>query len=198
MCGKINASSSKKKSIDVKRIIALFLLTLVLLTLCANKDASNTSTTTQVNSNQTVDTIIEVSTTVYTSSGGYYGKLIGPFRINLTLTGEPRLGNIVDLKTVMWSPAKMDFPNASVNVTLSEGFELVSGNLSWNGLLEAEKVVELNSKIKAIRIGNEGVGAIAWHSWRGSGDFNINGLNILVGVDNATVVTWPVPDYTMC
>lgn len=96
-----------------------------------------------------------------------------PISVNLSISSftEPsRLGSEAELKTSIISI--WDAPNTTINVVLPDGIALVNGDLTWNANLKANVLINLNATIRAIKIGNWTVLAIAkWYftydSWYG-------------------------------
>jgi hypothetical protein len=70
----------------------------------------------------------------------------------LSLSGTPSLNQVVEV-TFTATPLA-DAPNTTVEIVLPEGFELVSGDISWKGDLEEGETVKLSAMVKAVEIGD--------------------------------------------
>ena len=77
-------------------------------------------------------------------------------RLNLSISNAPALGETAEITATVKSVGEIiENISAVANITLPEGFELVSGNSIWQGeYKELESGVEFNIVIKAIKIGN--------------------------------------------
>lgn len=76
-------------------------------------------------------------------------------------------------------------PTASAKITLPEGFELVSGDLNWNGELVENQPLQLKATVKAVKTGNWAI----FGGGAGQGDY----LYITVNQDSASVSEKPFP-----
>lgn len=56
---------------------------------------------------------------------------------DVSITPDPLVGQVVTLRVEVVS--EIDAPDASINVVLSDGVNLVSGNLTWHGSLIADQ-----------------------------------------------------------
>ena len=74
-----------------------------------------------------------------------------PVHIELTLISAPALGQSAELLANISSVR--DYSNTIVNINLPEGFELISGDLSWEGNLTKDQVLQLKVIIKAVKNG---------------------------------------------
>ncbi len=84
--------------------------------------------------------------------------------VDLSLSGTPSLNQPVELTcTVIATPFMGS--NSSIKILLPDGFELVSGNLSWKGYIEKNNTVQVKAIIKAVETGNWMIGAWAGPSW---------------------------------
>jgi len=70
--------------------------------------------------------------------------------------------------------------NLTLKINLSNGFELVSGDLAWSGNLSRQSIRELKANIRAIKVGNWTIQAVinvgpqnTWFIAEGGGIFNI-------------------------
>ncbi len=75
-------------------------------------------------------------------------------------------------------------PTASAKITLPEGFELVSGDLSWKGELVENQPLQLKATVKAVKTGN-------WTIFGGAGYGDY--LYITVNEDSASISDKPFP-----
>ncbi|MBI2578075.1 MAG: hypothetical protein HYW26_00010 [Candidatus Aenigmarchaeota archaeon] len=85
-----------------------------------------------------------------------------PLDLNLALSGTPFLNNTVELNATVvsyvneYDPIALHFnpKNTTITIFLPDGFELVEGDLVWDGDLSATKQVQMKAKIKAVKIGD--------------------------------------------
>jgi len=107
---------------------------------------------------------------------------------NLSIEGETLLYQPVELICrVTQTPYASG--NISIEVILPEGFELISGNLSWHGYLAANKTIEVKSIIRAIKVGN-------WTITAKTRPFQATNLYIHVGKKSSIVYkTFPGPAF---
>ncbi len=87
----------------------------------------------------------------------------------LALSGTPSLNNPFTLTYTVHTPYKplpnwSMLANASMLFVLPESFELVSGNLSWNGSIQDDPLV-LRATVKATKVGIWVIGAVAGPDW---------------------------------
>lgn len=69
--------------------------------------------------------------------------------------GAPPLNQTDELVCTISNHESMLLHNMSVDITLPEGFELVSGELSWLGNIpEGDEVEVISAVIKAVKVGN--------------------------------------------
>ena len=76
-------------------------------------------------------------------------------------------------------------PTASAKITLPEGFELVSGDLNWNGELVENQPLQLKVIVKAVKTGNWTI----FGGGSGEGDY----LYITVNENSAYINEKPFP-----
>ncbi|UYZ39565.1 MAG: PKD domain-containing protein [Candidatus Methanospirare jalkutatii] len=107
---------------------------------------------------------------------------------NLSIKGKPLLYRPVELICrVTQTPYASG--NISIEVILPEGFELISGNLSWHGYLAANKTIEVKSIIRAIKVGN-------WTITAKTRPFQATNLYVHVGKKSSIVYkTFPGPAF---
>ena len=82
-----------------------------------------------------------------------------PIKVNLSLSELPLLNKIV--KLVFTVTALEDLPNTTIEISLPEGFELISGDLSWKGNITRGNTIQIQSYIRAIKKGNWTITAVA-------------------------------------
>jgi len=91
-------------------------------------------------------------------------EMPSPVDVNLCLSGAPPLNETAALNfTITLLQPNIENVNASFHILLPEGFELVSGELSWEGNISTGETVQINALIKAIENGEwtiEGRGTI--------------------------------------
>lgn len=83
------------------------------------------------------------------------GIAIPPTRIELSISKAPALGETVEIVGTVWyaSKIKENMSETVANITLPEGFKLVSGNPSWRGYVKNEPQ-QFSITVKAVKIGN--------------------------------------------
>ncbi len=72
--------------------------------------------------------------------------------VNISFNATPLLNQPVEL-TIAASPL-YDVSNATLEILLPEGFELVSGDLKWEGNLRRNETILLKAIIKSIKTGD--------------------------------------------
>jgi len=84
-----------------------------------------------------------------------------PLDLKLEMAGIPKLNNTVELIATVISNVDensvnvpFDPKNITFTIFLPEGFELVSGNLVWNGKLTTTKPILLRATVKAVKTGD--------------------------------------------
>jgi len=85
-----------------------------------------------------------------------------PLDLKLEMAGIPKLNNTVELIATVISNVDensllivpFDPKNTTFTIFLPEGFELVSGNLVWNGKLTTTKPILLRATVKAVKTGD--------------------------------------------
>jgi hypothetical protein len=98
-----------------------------------------------------------------------------PIKVELSLSQAPKLGETVELTCTV--NLKEPANNVTIQIDLPEGIDRVSGNITWNGNIpeagtgklknwdnQVEKKVELKATIKAIKVGEWDIQAIAWYT----------------------------------
>ena len=120
-------------------------------------------------------------------------SVYGPIGVNLSISNAPALNETAELACTMTS--SIDAPNTTAQITLPEGFELVSGNLSWHGDIVANGQKSFSAIIKSAKTGNWTIEARARYpisnGWYVGSDY----LYISVSKDTALVskTSWIVP-----
>jgi len=80
--------------------------------------------------------------------------------LNLSIQGTPLLDQPVELTCFVKTTPYMGM-NTSIEIILPEGFEFVSGNLSWSGYIAKNDTAQVKATIKAVKTGNWIIGAWA-------------------------------------
>ena len=112
-------------------------------------------------------------------SGCATGSPLPPLSVELSFPhGAPYLNQIAELRCLMEAHDITD--NLTLKINLSNGFELVSGDLAWSGNLSRQSIRELKANIRAIKVGNWTIQAVinvgpqnTWFIAEGGGIFNI-------------------------
>lgn len=116
-----------------------------------------------------------------------------PISVKLTtaaFTEPPKAGSETDLiMEVSVHPSyNRTLPNATANIGLPEGIELISGHTQWNGALSSEAPIVLTARVKFVKEGNWSLSASAKSyftedsdSWYG------NAADICYSVSEATI-----------
>jgi hypothetical protein len=102
----------------------------------------------------------------------------------LSIPKAPALGETAEITLSVISP-RTTGNNVLVQIKLPEGFELVSGDINWSGVLKENEEFQLKAIIKAIEIGK-------WTIFGGApglGDY----LYISVSEDSAYISEEPFP-----
>jgi len=76
-----------------------------------------------------------------------------PMEVNLSLSNAPALNETAELTCTITSTSDFGAPNTTAQITLPEGFELISGNLSWHGDIVANGQESFNIVIKSVKTG---------------------------------------------
>jgi hypothetical protein len=167
-------------------IIPILLLACISITLCTNQNPTEITTTTiQTTTQETTSTTTEITTTIVSES-----PPTGPFRLNMTLEGVPKLNQPVNLTVIVWSYGRTDYPNTTINLSLN-GFELLSGNQTWHGDFKSNTTVKLIYEIAANKIGNCTIKVNARYARIGAMASNLRYILANVQVDNATITIRP-------
>lgn len=80
-------------------------------------------------------------------------------QVKLSLSRAPVLGQTTEVIATITSAS--DIPNASAEIVLPKGFEVVNGELSWNGDLVKNEKVQLNTTVKVVEEGDWKIEAYA-------------------------------------
>ena len=78
-------------------------------------------------------------------------KPMSPMSVEVSLTGVPSLNNPVQLELV--AATSSDAPDAVIRLLLPEQFELVSGQLSWEGHIHVDDTIRLQATVRATEEG---------------------------------------------
>lgn len=115
--------------------------------------------------------------------------------VQLSLSDSPILGKSVQVRFILAvrRDYKYDAPNTKAQIELPNAFELVSGNLVWEGDLIRGTPVEIKATVKATKVGECKIEAGAFRSlyegaWAGEGDT----LHLAVFEDRAFVSHKPI------
>lgn len=78
-----------------------------------------------------------------------------PMKMNISLSKATALGELTEITATVWytSKIKEGMPETIANIELPEGFELVDGDLNWEGYVKNEPQ-QFSATIKAVEIGN--------------------------------------------
>jgi len=113
-----------------------------------------------------------------------------PIKVELSISELPVLNEPVALTCDVTSCN--DASNSTAQIKLSDGASLISGNLEWQGNLEANIPVSFSAQIVFERTGHQTIEAIASHvidDKNGWGDLDVIYLDI--GIESSTF-GWPV------
>ncbi len=116
---------------------------------------------------------------------------------DLSMSGVPSLDQVVEL--TFSSKFSVDFKNATMEISLPEGFALVNGNLTFNGDVSKGEEVQIKSLVKATETGVWKIQAGVQGYYIGGGDFtNRDSLYINVSGNSGQVSQFPFdyPDPT--
>jgi len=109
-----------------------------------------------------------------------------PMKVDLSISNAPALGETAELTCTITS--HYDALNVTAEIILDSGFELVAGDLVWEGDLAVDTPIQFKATIKSIKIGNWIIQAKAGYSpYEGAYYTDGGGLYISVGEDSATV-----------
>ena len=123
-----------------------------------------------------------------------------PMKIKMSISPEPMVGRDVNLhiEIISKSPA----PNTVLTVTLTSGVELVSGDLNWQGDIEANQTVGVDLVIRVKAEGEWPISAYAFSSDTPGSRFGFGALKALYirsSINSAEVIedvnreTTPIP-----
>lgn len=78
-----------------------------------------------------------------------------PVKMGISLSKATALGELGEITASVWYTGKIkeNMPETIANIELPEGFELVDGDLNWEGYLKNEPQ-QFSATIKAVEIGN--------------------------------------------
>jgi hypothetical protein len=117
-----------------------------------------------------------------------------PIQVSLSIPTVPRLNE--DAEVIYTISSVLDAPNTNAWLTLPEGAELVSGDLTWQGDLEAGKPISLPATIVFKETGDYAIEAVARHiitaadSW---GDLDVIYLNVAADRGMPTIPSVGLP-----
>ncbi len=125
--------------------------------------------------------------------GGVETPATSLIKLELSLSKAPALGKTAEITATITSKLKNKFNDtydALANIALPEGFELINGNLTWQGLLKPE--TNFSIVIKSIKTGNWTIEStvrtpVTGNTWFGGRDF----IYITILEDNAIVSETP-------
>lgn len=113
-----------------------------------------------------------------------------PIKVELSISKLPVLNEPVDLTCNVTS--RSDAPNSTAQIKLSKGASLISGNLQWQGDLQANIPISFSAQIVFNETGHQTIEATAIHviddknSW---GD--LDAIYLDIGTESSTF-GWPV------
>ncbi len=73
--------------------------------------------------------------------------------VNMSIDPEPILNQPVEITVTASSPS-VNVSNVTLEILLPDGFELISGNLKWEGDIQMDEIKNLNAEIKSVKTGN--------------------------------------------
>ena len=166
----------------IKRLLRLTVLLFLVLSLLATGCANTVSPTSS--------TPAVTETPVYTVTSAPSSEM----KVELSLSGSPMLGQPVEVTATFGlpEPAKSAAANTIAQIVLSDGIELVSGKLDWEGDVLPGTRYEIKATIKAIKYGDWKIEARAFFfpdertALGGTAYFYA-----LVYPDSATISPWP-------
>ena len=79
------------------------------------------------------------------------GSMPAPFELNFS--GPPEFNEPVEL-TMDVVGGVLPYPDAAIEIDLPDGFELVSGDLEWQGNLTKDVPVQLKAVVKPVKTGD--------------------------------------------
>ena len=82
-----------------------------------------------------------------------------PIEVCLAISNAPALNQTAELTCTITSHE--DAPNTTAQIKLPEGFELISGDLTWKGDLEKNSQKSFKATVKSVKTGNWAIEAIA-------------------------------------
>jgi hypothetical protein len=82
-----------------------------------------------------------------------------PIEVCLAISNAPALNQTAELTCTITS--REDAPDTTAQIKLPEGFELISGNLTWKGDLEKNSQKSFKATVKSVKTGNWAIEAIA-------------------------------------
>ena len=150
---------------------------------------------------------VAVSSPACTKSSGAPSN---PVNLDLTLSKAPKLGESAELTCTVTLKTGDPADNLEIEITLPEGIERVSGDLSWTGDVpeggtrkkenwgnKTPLKVEINAVVKAVKAGDWVIDAQAGYSpgeasWHGG----IDHIYLQVAADSAQMSKTPFPKYT--
>src|SRR3989344_3520501 len=122
-----------------------------------------------------------------------------PMKMNLFISQPPVVGETAEIVAVIkWIPdIKPGMPNTFARIILPEGFELLKGNLEWEGKLQKE--ANFSVIVKSVKVGNWTIEGIARNpptgdTFSGGRDF----IYILIGEQSSFIQEWPFPEEREC
>lgn len=115
-------------------------------------------------------------------------------RVDLSISGTPLLNKPIELACIVTATPHVG-SDSSIQILLPDGFELISGDLSWQGYIAKEQTVELKAIVRVIETGDWLIGAWAGPSW--NPEYDRANLYVSVTEDGATVTQSPPRSNTL-
>ena len=122
-----------------------------------------------------------------------------PMKMNLFISQPPVMGETAEIVAVIrWIPTNIPpMEDTTAQIILPDGFELLEGDLKWEG--ELQKEVNFSITIRAIKVGNWTIEGLArspptGETFSGGRDF----IYISVGKHNSFIQEWSFPEPWSC
>lgn len=113
-----------------------------------------------------------------------------PMNVSLSFSEPPLLNTPVNL--VLAVTTRTNAENTTAQITLPDGFELVSGDLTWKGSIDENEEIRVSVVVKAVRVGYFKISASAWNSYGGMSGFgNVDAVYVEVTSTTAVIGSRP-------
>ena len=115
-----------------------------------------------------------------------------PIEVYLAISNAPALNQTAELTCTITSHG--DAPNTTAQIKLPEGFELISGDLTWKGDLKKNSQKSFKATVKSVKTGNRVIEAVAESKLKDGESYSVvDHIYVVLGNVTASVSKTPPP-----